>query len=65
MKHLFRVLFVLFYVSSSYAVTQTRTSDVLTEIDHIASGTGKTQIHESCKRLDSGYPNYRQAETRQ
>ena len=61
MRPLTRILFVLFYVCSSYAITQTRTSDFLTEFDHVVSRAGKTQIHESCRQFASGYPNYRQA----
>ena len=61
MRRAFQFLFLLFYVGSSYAVTQERTVLEADQVQHSASKSDQTLIDESCKHPADGYPSYRQA----
>jgi hypothetical protein len=61
MSRVSQVLFALFYVASSYSVTQERTSLLVDELRHSSSHAAQTQIGEGCPQLIDGLPMYRQA----
>ena len=56
-----KFLFLLFYVASSYAITQERTSLQVDQVQHSPSRTDQNQIDEDCEHRADGYPSYRQA----
>ena len=61
MRQAFQLLFLAFYVTSSYAVTQERTALEADQVGHSSSKTDQILIDEAHKHPVDGYPNYRQA----
>ena len=61
MSRPFQLVFLLFYIGSSYAITQERTSVQADQVRHSCPKGEHTQIHEHCKHLAHQYPNYREA----
>lgn len=61
MKAALRLLFLLFYVASSYAITQERTALIVEKFQRSSSRDDGTQVKKGCKSLFDGFPKYRQA----
>jgi hypothetical protein len=55
------LLFVLFYLGSSVAVTASRTSIVAAELQHASDRGNEALIQECCQQLHGGCPRYREA----
>jgi hypothetical protein len=60
-RTVFVLLFVLFYLGSSIAVTASRTSIVVAELQHASDRGDQELIQESCQQLHGGCPRYREA----
>jgi hypothetical protein len=58
---LFTLTFLLFYVASSYAITQVRSKFTAEQVRQSTESDGKTQIREPYEELSQGFPQYRQA----
>lgn len=61
MRRVLHFLVILYYVASSYAVSQERTSLIVSELHHSSSRQAQTQIDTGCTQLHAGLPNYRHA----
>lgn len=61
MRIVSHLLFLVFYVASSYAITQERTSLVIQELGHSLKASGDAQFDSACKQLRNGYPNFSEA----
>jgi hypothetical protein len=61
MKVAFTFLFLLFYVASSYAITQERISLAVEAVQASSSRDNKSQVDEKPDQAAKGFPNYRQA----
>jgi hypothetical protein len=55
------VSFLVFYIASSYAVSQERVHLIVTEMQHSTSRDGDVQFDDGCKQLRNGYPNFQRA----
>lgn len=64
MKSAVRVVFLLFYVASSYAITQERTALTTENLQRSISDSLKTEIGESGPQTPSASPEFRQAKPR-
>jgi hypothetical protein len=56
-----QVLFLLFYVASSYAVYQERTRLIVIDFQHSSTRGSMASIEPGFSKLDVDFPNYRQA----
>jgi len=56
-----QIVFLLFYVASSYAITQERTSLIVSELYHSSSRSNQLQFDSGCKQLRNGFPNFQRA----
>jgi hypothetical protein len=61
MRHGIQILFLIFYVASSYAISQERTSLVVSDIQHGGSRADIPSVDSRFDRLDADYPNFRHA----
>jgi hypothetical protein len=59
MKAVFQLAFCLFYVASSYAITQERTEIVASTFQQ--SSGDETQVKQHSPRIHKGFPRYREA----
>ncbi len=64
MRRVLQILFLLFYVASTYAIGQERTSLIVSELQHSGSREGQSQVGDGCRQLDPSRPIYRQAKPR-
>jgi len=61
LKRIFLLLFLLFYVASSYAISQERVRLIVSEIQHSSGHDDGSQVDAGCKKLRNGFPNYQRA----
>ncbi len=61
MRRTFHLLFLVFYVASSYAISQERIRLIVSELEHSSSHDVQTQVDTGCKQLRNGFPNYQRA----
>jgi hypothetical protein len=61
MKRLLLLLFLLFYVASSYAISQERVRLIAGEVQHSPAHQGEVQIEDDRQETPDDFPNYRQA----
>jgi hypothetical protein len=56
-----QIVFLLFYVASSYAITQERTSLIVSELYHSSSRSNQFEFDSGCEQLRNGFPNFQRA----
>jgi hypothetical protein len=61
MNRLLLSLFLLFYVASSYAISQERVRLIVGDVQHSPTHLGELQIEEDHGQTQDNFPNYRQA----
>jgi hypothetical protein len=61
LKRTLYLSFILFYVASSYAVSQERVHLIVELVQHTTSHDDRMQIEADGKQIRDGFPNYRQA----
>lgn len=64
MRQAVQVLFLVFYVASTYAIGQERTRLIVSELQHSCCREDQAQLKDGCKRLEQGFPTYRHAKPR-
>jgi hypothetical protein len=57
----FQCLFLLFYVVSSYAISQQRIANIVSRVQRSRSNTDLAQVNSDGALQKSDFPNYRQA----
>lgn len=64
MRQAMQILFLVFYVASTYAIGQERTNLIVSELQHSRCREDQTQFKDGCKQLEQGFPTYRHAKPR-
>ena len=61
MRRILRLLFLVFYVASSYAVSQERVGLIVSEVQRSSSREDGTQLDTDYSQPANAFPMYRQA----
>ena len=61
LRRIFYLLFLVFYVASSYAISQERVRLIVSELQHSASHADQLQLDNGCEQVRNGFPNFQRA----
>jgi hypothetical protein len=61
MRTILKLAFLVFYLASSYAITQERTVMIAGAVQHSSAKHDQTQVDKNSREAHDGFPNYRQA----
>jgi hypothetical protein len=61
MRRSVQILFLIFYLASSYAVSQERTTLLVADLQHCGSRGDDSSIDPGSAQLQNDFPNFRQA----
>jgi hypothetical protein len=61
MRSLLQIAFLFFYAASTFAAGQTKTEQIVQELQHSDSGDDEVGIDQECPKVNHGLPKYREA----